>query len=285
VRAEHHKAFGFAKEALKIAEEARDPQLVALSHWYLGYISYALGRFLSAKFHLEETIGFYDPALHHKTFISLRGVDGGVSALAYMSCCLWCLGYPDQALDYSQKSLKLARELGHPFSLADVLSFAGCQFNVQRRKGKPLEVAARELERLSKEVVPSWKGAGTRFRGEALVILGKEKEGIAVMREGITECQSLDVFLNFPRTLSFQAEAYINLGKLEEGLNHLVEAFDLIQQTGERCWEAELHRLQGKIYGLQGNEIEAEKSFHKAIEVAKRQKAKMWELRATVGLS
>jgi len=35
----------------------------------------------------------------------------------------------------------------------------------------------------------------------------------------------------------------------------------------------------------EGNETEAEASFHKAIEVAHHQQAKSWELRATVSLS
>ena len=84
---------------------------------------------------------------------------------------------------------------------------------------------------------------------------------------------------------SAQAEAYINLGNLEEGLSHLTKAFKLIQETGERCWEAELYRLQDKIYRLQGNDIEAEKTFHKAIETAKYQNAKMWELQASIDLA
>jgi predicted ATPase len=57
-----------------------------------------------------------------------------------------------------------------------------------------------------------------------------------------------------------------------------------VQETGERYWEAELHRLQGMLLIECGDEAEAEASLEEAIEVARRQSAKSWELRATVSL-
>jgi predicted ATPase len=58
----------------------------------------------------------------------------------------------------------------------------------------------------------------------------------------------------------------------------------VVEETGERYYEAEIHRLKGELLLMQGDEAEAETSFHKAIEVARRQSAKSWELRATVSL-
>ena len=57
-----------------------------------------------------------------------------------------------------------------------------------------------------------------------------------------------------------------------------------MEQTDERHREAELYRLKGELLLLQGDDAEAEASFHKAIEVARRQQAKSLELRATVSL-
>jgi predicted ATPase len=58
-----------------------------------------------------------------------------------------------------------------------------------------------------------------------------------------------------------------------------------VEETGERHWEAELYRLRGELLLAQGDETEAEASLHKAIEVARRQQAKSWELRAVITLS
>jgi predicted ATPase len=49
--------------------------------------------------------------------------------------------------------------------------------------------------------------------------------------------------------------------------------------------EPEVHRLKGELLLVRGGaEPEAEKCFQRAIEVARRQQAKSWELRATMSL-
>jgi predicted ATPase len=67
-------------------------------------------------------------------------------------------------------------------------------------------------------------------------------------------------------------------------LSVLAEALAQVEKTDERYYEAELRRLKGELLLMQGDKTKAEGSFHKAIEVARRQQAKSWELRATVSL-
>ena len=237
-----------------------------------------------ARAHLEEMISFYEPHQHHRSLVFLRGSDAGLSALSYDACCLWCLGYPDQALSRSQEALALARELGHPFSLADVLYYAGCLLNEMRREAQAFKDDAEELMRLANERVPGWLGQGIRSRGAALAMLGQIQEGMAQMREGMAVDQSLGVRLDLSGTLGSLAEAQASAGQAEAGLSTLAEAVAFVEKTGERYYEAEIYRLQGELLLMQGDEAEAEASFHKAIEVARRQQAKSWELRATVSL-
>jgi predicted ATPase len=151
VRAEHQRARGLAEEALSLAQQAEDPLLVALGHWHLGVVLFGLGEYTTALGHLEQVIAFYNPEQHHRSLVVLSVADPGLSALAYVACCLWCLGYPEQALSRSQEALALARELGHPFSLADVLCYGGCLFNAMRRDAPALRDDAEELIRLANE--------------------------------------------------------------------------------------------------------------------------------------
>jgi predicted ATPase len=203
-----------------------------------------------------------------------------------VACCLWCLGYPEQALSRSQEVLALARELGHPFSLADVLCFAGCMLNEMRRDAPALKDHAEELMRLANEKgMPAWLGMGTRYRGKALAMLGQVQEGMAQMREGVAVHRSVGVRCYLPGTLRFLAEAQAKAGRPEEGLTTLAEAFALVEETDERHQEAELYRLRAELLLMQGDEAEAEASLHKAVEVARRQQAKSWELRAAIGLA
>ncbi len=71
----------------------------------------------------------------------------------------------------------------------------------------------------------------------------------------------------------------------EQGLSTLDKAFVLVKETGEHLWEAELYRLQGELLLIGDDEIGAEASFQKAIELARQQCAKSWELRATISLA
>lgn len=286
VRAEYRQARGLAEEALNLAQQAQDPVLAALEHWILGCILFSLGKHAAAHAHFEQMIAFYEPQRHYPIFLSLRGSDAGVSALAYDACCLWCLGYPEQALRRSQEALALARELDHAFSLTDVHCFAGCVLNEMRRDAPALKNEAEELMRLSGGMdASSFLGTGNCYWGEALTKLGQVQEGIAQMRQGLTIRQSVDTLCYLSGILGALAEAQAKVGRPEEGLNTLAEAFAFVEETDERYFEAELYRLKGELLLAQGIEADAEASFHTAIEVACRQSAKSWELRAAMSLS
>jgi len=284
VRAEHLSARELAQEALSLAEQDEEPVLVAVGHCYLGGISLALGEYATARAHFQEMISFYDPEQHHRPFVVLRGADLGLTALAQDACCLWCLGYPDQALRRSQEALSLAREFDHPFTLADVLFFSGCLFNSMRRDASALKSGAGELLRLSNQQVPSWSCSADYLEGEAMTMLGEVEQGIARMREGMAAAESTDVRLNKSGTLRALASAQTRAGHPGEGLTTLEQALVFVEQTDERQWEAELHRMRGDLLHMVGDDGEAEGSYRKAIEVARGQQAKSWELRATTSL-
>ena len=286
VRAEYQKARQLAEEALNLAQKAEDVLLEPLGHWQLGYILFGLGEYTTAHDHLLEVISIYEPQQHHHSFVFLRGSDAGVSALAYDACCLWCLGYPEQAFKRSQQALDLARKLDHAFSLADVLCYGGCLFNKMRRDVDALKDSAEELTRLSKEMgFLSFFDSGVCYRGEALIRMGQVQEGIAQIRQGLAARQSMGARCNSSGMIGALAEGQAQAGQTESGLATLAEAFALIDETDEGYYEAELYRLKGELLLVLGDEAGAETNFGQAIQVARRQSAKSWELRAATGLA
>jgi predicted ATPase len=137
-----------------------------------------------------------------------------------------------------------------------------------------------------------WLLEGTLFRGEALAMLGQVQVGMALIREGMVEWQSMGARCFLPGYYRFLAEAQAQAGQPAEGLATLVKALAVMEETGERHWETELYRLQAELLLMQGNEAgagaslhQAESCFQHAIEVARQQQAKSWELRATVSLA
>jgi predicted ATPase len=144
---------------------------------------------------------------------------------------------------------------------------------------------AEELVRLQREKVSVWSGTGECFLGGALVLLGQVQEGLAQVREGIGIVRSRGVAVGLSVALASLAEVQARVGRSEEALAALAEALAFSEQTDERYPEAELYRLGGELLLMQGNETEAEISLHQAIEVARRQQAKSWELRATTSMA
>lgn len=285
VRGEYHKARDLAQEALILAETTNNPMLVMLCHWYLGFILLCLGEYEVALDHLRQVTDTYDHKKHHQSFLQLRGSDAGLGAMAYETCCLWCLGYPAQALKLSQKSLELARKLDHPFTLADVICFAGCLFHAMRRDADALATEADALIQVAnKASLAGWLATGMRYRGEALVLQGKIQEGATQIKEGKAAMLAEEIGIYISGTLANQVEVQLKAGLLEEARSSLDEAFDFIEKTDERYWEAELFRLKGELLLMDRDVAGAEACLNKAINIARNQKAKSLELRAIMSL-
>ena len=285
VRGEYRKAYELGEELIGLAAQAGDPVLLSLGHWCVGFVLFGLGEYRAARVHLAQVTSFYAPLQRHQPFV-LLGADGGVSAIAYDACSFWCLGYPEQALTRSREALDLARGIGHSFSLADVLTYAGCMLESMRGNARKLLDFAKELEELSKGMGSSSFGCmGTCFRGEALARLGQVEEGIACMRAGLAKRRSHGDLCYQSGVMAALAMAEARAGRLGAGLATLAEALAFIEASGERHWEPELRRLQGELLLVQGDEAAAEASLRRAVEVARGQAARSWELRAAMSLS
>jgi predicted ATPase/tRNA A-37 threonylcarbamoyl transferase component Bud32 len=278
-----------AEQLLDLARRAGDPMLLLEAHRTLGPTLFWLGRFAPAREHLERGIALYDPQQHYAHAL-LYGQDPGVLCLAYVAWILWLLGYPDQALGRSQEALSLVEKLGHPQSTALALIWAGGTHQLRREGpavGKQAEAA---ITFSTKQGFEFWVAFGTFLRGWALAEQEQAEEGIDQMRQGLTAWRATGAELARPYCLSLLVEAYAKVGQIEQGLTLLVEAMTLVDETGERWWEAELYRLKGELglndeRGMMNDEVAPEAWFLKAIGIARQQSAKSLELRATVSLA
>ena len=76
------------------------------------------------------------------------------------------------------------------------------------------------------------------------------------------------------------------MGQVDEVMPLLAKALAIVDTTGERHTEAELHRLYGVLLLRQAAKAQAaEACFQRALDVARRQQAKWWELRAAMSLA
>ncbi len=124
------------------------------------------------------------------------------------------------------------------------------------------------------------------MRGWALTEQGQRAEGIAQMHQGLDAWQALGIEAGQPYWLALLAEGYEKGGQNEQGLRLVTEALARVDKTGERWWEAELHRLKGELLLARSpaSRPEAETCFHQALGIARHQGATSLELRAAMSL-
>jgi predicted ATPase len=229
----------------------------------------------------------YDPQ-QHRSLAFLYGTDPGVVCLSYTAWTLGLLGYADQALHKSDEALALAQRMSHFHSLALALTWA---IYLHQARGE-LQAVQERVEALvtlaAEQRFPYWLALGTILRGWALSQQHQAAAGIAQMQQGLAAYRATGAELFRIYWLALLAEAYGITGQVQEGLQALDEALALVDQNGERYWEAELYRRKGELLlqsGGQGPEHGAEVCFQQALAVARRQQAKVLELRAALSLS
>jgi predicted ATPase len=282
-RGDYEKSLEILEHCLDLARQSGDPVEEAVAHGLHGVPLLSLGELTRARAHLEHAIRFYDPK-EHSDLAFIYGLDLGVMSLSLMSLTLWQLGYPERAMKRLQEATALARQLSYPLVLAWAAGYAVVLHVFNRDWQRTLEVADAIIRLSTDHGFVYWQTAGLVCRGWALAQQGQVEDGIAQVREGIAAKRATgdEVFAMFQWTTL--ADAYRQAGQPEKGLSAVADALVTVDRTGERLYEAEAHRLRGELLLMQDDEGEAEVSFHQAIQAARQQNARSWELRAVVSL-
>ena len=287
VRAEYRTARELAEQCVRLARRQHDPALLVAAHGALGMILLWLGDLVPATEHLDRAIGLYDP-VQHPQHAHRFGMDRGVIDLTYGAWLHWLRGYPDQGRERSRTAVALARGLGHPFTLATALSFTALLHTLRPEAQAALEEAEAAVDLATEHGYPQLAALGAAVGGWALAVQGRGAAGASRLREGMGAWRAMGSKLWWPTFLALLAEVHLQQHRVEPALAAVAEALAAVEATGERWYEAELHRLRGEALLSRapgGPAEEAEACFLRAIGVARRQGAKSLELRAAVDLA
>jgi tetratricopeptide (TPR) repeat protein len=278
-RAEYRPALALGEQLEKIGETRLDATVQMLGWFTQGVTRYFLGDFIAARAILERYIGRAGPS--HPP---VRGLSFNPYAalLAYLGLTMAFLGYIDQARSRMGEALSEARRLRHVHTLTHVLHFANC---LDWFTGSPMAHIEEVLTLSTEHGFPHYLGWTLTFRGRSLIALRQAREGLALLMQGRTELQSTGTVTNLAMRLTWFAEAHASLGQPAEALNCLAEAARIVEATDERLYEAELRRVRGDLLNAAGDRSGAERHYRRAIAVAERQSAKLFQLRASVSLA
>ncbi len=280
---EYRKAQVQAEQLLHLAENVHDPALLISGHTTLAIALYYLGELPAARAHFEQGLAWHNPQ---------QPFPDSVDCLSHLAEVLWDLGYPDQALGRIHEALAVAQQLSLPFFVGFALLFTAL-LHYHRREERVAQEQAEAVITLSTEQgFPFWLGWGTLIRGVALAAQGQGEAGITQVHQGLDTLRTIRSEVGWPGALARLARAYEQVGQAEAGLGVLAEALDVMHKVGECRYEAELVQLKGELtLQAQGPEstsiieAEAEECFLKAIDIARKQQAKSWELRTTTSLA
>ena len=284
VRGDHAPAreLGRQLQALEQEEAVQFP----LAHYATGCSMFWLGDFNSALATLGHAIAVYDHALHGQQ-LGLYSQDPKAVSLLYRGWALWILGYPDQALATCEASAAWAENLGHPFSLAFAHDYCAVVHHLRREPTRAGQRGAAATAVSTEHGFPFWKAWGAMMRGKAQCDAGARIEGIRHLQQGLTDYEATGAGMGKTLFLSLLAEAQLGNAQFADGLASIAAARDFAARTGEDAFLPELHRLEGEL--LIGADplaaASAESCFLSALDHAKRQNAKSWELRAATSLA
>ncbi len=288
VRAQHTSAFALGEQVLQLGAATNDDGLLLQGSMEMGWSHFFLGELEQAREHLERVLALYDHE-RHSSHAFTYGDNPATSARSALASVLWLLGYPDQALRCSEENLAILRSLvQHPYSAA--FGFTVAAFLRQYLGDPPAAGAlAEEAVVISEAHGLAFIGAmASMFEGWARTREGELDEGMAQMRRGLAAQLATGAELARPYWLWLLAEVCQRTGAVREGLALLDDADAAIEHTHDRYWEAEIHRLRGRLLLATAEPAalaSAEACYRRALEVARRQGARSLELRAAVSLS
>ena len=275
-----------ADALLREAKAMPGTSVSVIAHRIFGTTRSFQGDFTTAQHHLDKAVATYnqerDGHLAHRF-----GHDIGVAAEFYLALTLWPLGEIERAHQVAEAAMERARRSEHRPTIAFAHAYM-CIFGALR--GAPVQAAphADALISIGKQHgMEWWSVSGTFFRGWTRWHAGDRDDGLADMRQGMALCRSFGLSAAPPLFTALLAEAAAEEGRVEEALAMLDEILSMTELSGELWREAEMHRHRGNLLRRRGaNDFgEAEAALLKALDTARRQKSKVYELRAALDLA
>ncbi len=307
----HHLVRGALQCARELGEQllvltagATDSMVHAEARFALGGTFFWRGELAASRLHIGQGL----PHTRHLDDAAayMFGQHPEVGCLSYEIMNLLILGYPDQAQQQSHRSLvDSATERGHPLTLA-YAHFFEAVFAQLRQEVPNVRTHAQAVIRLAHEQgSPYWLSMGTVLEGWARAVQGDATEGMTQIQHGLQEFRKTGAALALPYFLGLFADTYARKSQgdglctplIEAGLASLAEALACSERTGERIYAAELYRFKGELLSQQARAGGSASSlppdtcgriadcFQHALSIARRQQAKLFELRAAVSLT
>jgi class 3 adenylate cyclase/tetratricopeptide (TPR) repeat protein len=260
------------------------PVAAVVAHWTNGATCWFAGDYLNARTHLEQALASYRAEPNLETFRAST-LDLPFVIMRFLALVLWPIGQIDRARRLAADAVRCSgekRALSQANALVHKAVFDGlCGGPLQQTETILALALARD------HTMPLYVAAGTYLTGLAKWRAGDHEAGLAEMRRGWTLLHENDCYLCEPFWGMQIAVANAAAGQTDTGLEIMRTLIATTERTGQHWLDAELHRVRGELLLRRdpANVGEAEGAFRKALEIARGQQTKAFELRSALGLA
>ena len=273
------KTMELAKQIYSLTHEDSRSALTIGACRTLAFTLYFLGDFQTALQHAMRGVRIWRSGDVQSSIEEINAP--AVSCLVFEGFSEWHLGQVASCKANIQEAIALARELNDMHGLAVALIFAGFLMHLEQDLSGVERLASEVIELSTRHGFALWLAGGGIFRGWTRSVSGDTVGGISCIEEGIEGVRATGSIRLVPYALGLKGEALHLAGHTFEGLEAIEEAEELVEESEERWWSAELHRLKAVFLAAVGaDQIQIEASFGEAIRIAREQKSVSLEKRA-----
>jgi class 3 adenylate cyclase/tetratricopeptide (TPR) repeat protein len=273
-------------ELIPLAKALCDDVMILESHHAQWSTMCGLGELEKAIEHTDFVLPRYDAKQHHRLTFSHGGHDPGVCAHGIGGVAHWLIGDPVKGRSIIADGLKLAERLSHPYTLVEAYMCAGYLDIAEGQVEDPKNRAAKLHTLVGEGKLPlALADYMESTYGAALIVAGNAEAGLEIMDRTVYSLDDWGVW-GFPQITTY-ALALSDSDRTEEALSHIDGALDSDSGGQANWWLAEFHRIRGEILiklSIQ-NELEAQGCFEQALKIAKSQKNRILELRASMNIA
>jgi tetratricopeptide (TPR) repeat protein len=266
-----------------MARLAETPVQVFIGLSARGQTAFESGRFIDALALTGQASALFEPSLLPE-IAQAYGESSSLMPHIYHFWALYFLGRPDAAVRKRDVVLAAAEALPSPFLLGVALLFEMILWRELRDNERTAGVAER-LAKLAYEQEFVFLYAFAQLgQGWVACHRGDLVSGTAQIRKGIDLHEATGAQLTRRYVISYLVEAHLAAGRLEEGIATLREILVRPEDRLSGFIDAELFRLEGELLRASGEPLAAEASYRKALDIARDQEARAYELRTATSL-
>ena len=274
-----------AGELVALAQQSGDRELLLEAYHCQFSTAYFRGDVRGALEGCQHVIALYDMTQHRHLAHAFGGHDPAVCAHVQCGNSWRLSGDEQRAKPHFAQGIALAEMLDHPNSLAHGLHNVAIGYQVVGDREATYAAAHRAAALADKFGLPPWRASSLILVGWASAAGAAAADAVRLIDAEIANATAAGPLPQY--YLGLAAEVLLAAGRPADALGHLDRAIAGIDEAGIGIYLPEIYRLRGAcLLALdRGNKAEARSAFETAADVAKRQRAVIFERRARASLS